>query len=297
MLTLIFSWLGLDAGAESVQLLAKGLRIVLVLTLCWGVLRFMERLLVRLRGRMPWRHRDVESERRAETLLQAIRYVVSGVVVVIALLFVLGEFGVSIAPLLATAGVAGVALGFGTQTLIKDCLNGFFLLLEDQVRQGDIIEIAGKSGMVEEITLRYVRLRDYEGAVHFVPCGSISVLSNRSRGFAYAVIDWHLGAQVDVEHAFSVLRELAAELRADPVFGPRILEDLEIAGVDELGDGKLTVRSRLKVRSLEQWSVRREFLRRLQELYEAGTLHPRENVSDARRIGSQPKPPAAHNAL
>jgi small-conductance mechanosensitive channel len=296
MLTLL-SWVGFDAGADSVQMLAKGLRIVLVLALCWGVLRILERSLVRLRSRMRWRNRDAESERRAETLLQAIRYVVSGVVVVIALLFVLGEFGVSIAPLLATAGVAGVALGFGTQTLIKDCLNGFFLLLEDQLRQGDIVEVAGKNGVVEEITLRYVRLRDYEGAVHFVPCGSISVLSNRSRGFAYAVIDLQLGAQVDVGHAFSVLREVAAGLRSDPDFGPRILEDLEIAGVDELAEGKLTVRSRLKVRSLEQLAVRREFLRRLQEQYEAGTLRPRENVSEARRISAQAKPPTAHNAL
>jgi small conductance mechanosensitive channel len=296
MLTLL-SWMGLDAGAESVQMLAKGLRIVLVLALCWGLLRALERLLMRMRGRMPWRLRDAESERRAETLLQVIRYVVSGVVVVIAVLFVLGEFGVSLAPLLATAGVAGVALGFGTQTLIKDCLNGFFLLLEDQVRQGDVIEIAGKSGMVEEITLRYVRLRDYEGVVHFVPCGSISVLSNRSRSFAYAVIDLHLGAQADVEHAFSVLRGLAAELRTDPAFGPRILEDLEIAGIDELAEGKLTLRSRLKVRSLEQWAVRHEFLRRLQEHYETGTLRARENVSDARRIDAQTKATAAHKAL
>lgn len=295
MLTLL-AWLGLDAGADSVLMLAKGLRIVLVLGLCWGMLRGLERVLLRLRTRMDWRNRDSDSEQRAETLLQVVRYVASGIVVVVAGLFVLGEFGVSIAPLLATAGVAGVALGFGTQTLIKDCLNGFFLLLEDQVRQGDVVEIAGKSGMVEEITLRYVRLRDYEGAVHFVPCGSITVLSNRSRSFAYAVIDLHLGGEADLGHAFGVLREIAAELRADAVFGPRILEDLEIAGVDEFGV-KLSVRSRLKVRSLEQMAVRREFLRRLQERYEPGTLRPRANVRDARRPAAPAAAPATDKAL
>jgi small-conductance mechanosensitive channel len=289
--------MGLDASSPSTALLATGLRVVFVLVLCWVVLRAMERLLRRLKGRMPWRTRDADSEHRAQTLLEALRYAVSAIVVVVAALFVLDQFGVSIAPLLATAGVAGVALGFGAQTLIKDCLNGFFLLLEDQVRQGDVVEVAGKSGRVEEVTLRYVRLRDYEGAVHFVPCGAITVVSNRSRGFAYAVVELHFGAQIDIERVFATLRELATELRSDPTFGPRILEDLEVDGVDELAEGKLTVKCRLKVRSLEQWAVRHEFLRRLQGRFDPGTLQARENVSDARRLGTPSPGRRAHKAL
>src|SRR5262245_12396082 len=113
--------LGLDPASESVQMLASGLRVILILSLCWLVLRYMERPLRGLRARMPWRGRDAESERRSETLLAAVRYAVSALVLVVAVLLVLGEFGVSIAPLLATAGVAGVALGFGAQTLIRDC--------------------------------------------------------------------------------------------------------------------------------------------------------------------------------
>ena len=261
--------LGLDPAAESVQMLTSGLRVVVILALAWIVLRYMERVLRKLRARMPWSVRDAESQRRSETLLQAVRYVISGAILVVAVLLVLSEFGVAIGPLLATAGVAGVALGFGAQTLIKDCLNGIFILLEDQVRQGDVIEVAGKNGTVEEVTLRYVRLRDYDGAVHFVPCGQVTTVTNRSRGYAYAVVELRMGYRSGLERVYTVLRDLAREMRSDPVYGPRILEDIEIDGIDELGTDRITVKSRFKVRSLEQWAVRREFQRRLIERFEA----------------------------
>jgi small conductance mechanosensitive channel len=288
----LLAGLGLDHYSDLAELFGSAIRVTLIIALGWATLQVLERLLRRLRGRMPWRKRDTDSEQRAETLLRAIRYVVSAVVAVVAALLVLGELGVAITPLLATAGVAGVAFGFGAQTLIKDCLNGFFLLLEDQIRQGDVVEIAGKGGLVEELTLRYVRLRDYEGAVHFIPAGSISTVTNRSRGYAYAVVDLHLGYRADIERVFELLRETAHGMRADPLLGPRILEDLEIAGVDDLGDARITVKCRFKVRSLEQWSVRREFLRRLQARFDAEgidapmpqlMLHQGEGFAETRR--------------
>jgi small conductance mechanosensitive channel len=284
--------LGQEPLAESAVLLGSALRIALFVALGWLVLSVLERMLRQLYGRMPWRKRDADSEQRAETLVRVTRYVVSAAVVVVVALLVLGELGVSIAPLLATAGVAGVALGFGAQSLVKDWLNGFFLLLEDQIRQGDVVEIAGKGGLVEEVTLRYVRLRDYEGAVHFVPAGSIATVTNRSRGYAYAVVDLRLGYRADVERVFALLRETSRAMRADPVIGPRILEDIEIAGVDELGDARMTVKCRFKVRSLEQWAVRRDFLRRLQARFEAEgfdvplvqfVLYSAERDADVRR--------------
>jgi small conductance mechanosensitive channel len=265
----LLAGLGLERFLESAEMLAAGLRIVLIIALAWFILHWLERLLRRLLGRMPWRSRDADSEQRAETLVRVIRYTGAAAVVVVAVLLVLGELGVAITPLLATAGVAGVALGFGAQTLVKDFLNGFFLLLEDQIRQGDVVEIAGKGGLVEEVTLRYVRLRDYEGAVHFVPAGSITTVSNRSRGYAYAVVDLHLEYRVDADAIFGLLREVARSMREDPLYGPRILEDLEIAGVDALDDARITVKCRIKVRSLGQWDVRREFLRRLKSRFEA----------------------------
>src|SRR5882672_11691828 len=127
--------------------------------------------------------------RRLDTVTRALRYFAGVVVVLVVGMLVLGELGISIAPILATAGVAGVAIGFGAQSLIKDYFSGFFMLIEDQIREGDVVEVAGKTGEVEEVTLRYVRLRDAEGVVYFVPNGEIKLVVNRTRNFAYALID------------------------------------------------------------------------------------------------------------
>src|SRR5213075_772718 len=165
-----------------------------------------------------------------------------------------------------TAGVAGLAIGFGAQNLIKDYFAGFFLLLEDQVRQGDVIEVAGKSGVVEDVTLRHVRLRDFDGHVHFVPNGEIKVLTNRTRGYAYATMDTGVAYTTDVDQALALLREVGAALRADADWRGRIAEDIEVQGVEQLGESAVVLRSRLKVvPAIEQWNVRREFLRRFKK--------------------------------
>ena len=291
----LLSGLGLEHLSGSAHLFVAALRIVLIAALGWFILHVLERMLRQMYSRMPWRSRDADSEQRAETLVRVIRYIAAAVVVVVVVLLILGELGVAITPLLATAGVAGVALGFGAQTLVKDFLNGFFLLLEDQIRQGDVVEIAGKGGLVEEVTLRYVRLRDYEGAVHFVPAGSIATVTNRSRGYAYAVVDLHLSYRVDTDRMFRLLREVARTMREDPLFGPRILEDLEIAGIDDLGDARITVKCRFKVRSLEQWTIRREFLRRLRMRFEAEDIDvpmPQFALYRGGRFAEARRPPA-----
>ena len=143
-------------------------------------------------------------------MASAFRYLASVVVVLVGGMLVLSELGISIAPVLATAGVAGIAIAFGAQSLIKDYFTGFFLLVEDQIRQGDVVEIAGKSGEVEEVTLRYVRLRDGDGYVHFVPNGEIKVVSNRTRTHAYANIDVGVPDDANVEAIFQAMREVGA---------------------------------------------------------------------------------------
>ena len=155
------------------------------------------------------------SSARIETLARVFRNSAAIVIVIVAGTLVLGELGISMAPILATAGVAGVAIGFGAQSLIKDYFTGFFLLLEDQVRQGDVVEVAGKAGVVEEMTLRYVRLRDGDGYVHFIPNGEIKVVSNRTRGFAHAAIDVGVDYGIDIDQALAVMREVGSALRAD----------------------------------------------------------------------------------
>jgi small conductance mechanosensitive channel len=174
-----------------------------------------------------------------------------------------------VAPILATAGIAGIAVGFGAQSLIKDYFNGFFLLVEDQLRQGDVVEIAGRGGSVEEVTLRHVRLRDFDGNLYFVPNSEIKVVLNRTRGYAQAVMDAVVKSSQKIDDAYAVMREVAAELRRDPELGPSILDEIEIAGVERWEPWGLVLRSRLKVLPHAQWRVRSEFMRRLKAAFEA----------------------------
>lgn len=242
--------------------------VVLILLLAWVALISARRLIRVFRDHMARHNANPEEIKRVETLSRVFRYAASVLIWVVAVMLILSELGISIAPILATAGVAGIAIGFGAQTLVKDYFSGLFLLLENQIRQGDVVAIADKAGLVEEVTLRYVRLRDYEGAVHFVPNSSITTVTNRSRDFAFAVIDIGVAYKEDIDRVFEVMGDAAAELRQDNTFGPRIVDDLEIAGVETWADSSVVIRCRLKTLPLEQWGVRREFLRRLKKAFD-----------------------------
>jgi small conductance mechanosensitive channel len=245
-----------------------GGRVLVILALAWLLERLARRLIRAFRDYMA-RRASADESRRVETLARVFHHIGTAIIVLVAGTLVLGELGISIAPILATAGVAGVAIGFGAQSLIKDYFNGFFLLLEDQIRQGDVVEIAGKSGLVEEINLRHVRLRDYDGHVHFVPNGEIKIVSNLTREHAYAVIDAGVAYRENAEQALEVMREVGAALRADREWSAKIVQDVEVAGVERWDDSALVLRCRLKVQPLEQWNVRREFLKRLKAAFDA----------------------------
>ena len=246
------------------------LRIVLILILAWLLQAIAARLIRLFRRYMQRKSPSLDEQARIETLARVFRNGAAVILVLVAGMLVLGELGISVAPILATAGVAGVAIGFGAQSLIKDYFNGFFLLLDDQVREGDVVEVAGKSGLVEEVTLRYVRLRDFDGHVHFVPNGEIKVVSNRTRGFAYAAVDVGVGYGVDIDQALAVLREAGQALRADAHWRAKLADDIEILGVERLGDSAVVLRCRLKVvPAIEQWNVKREFLKRVKLAFDA----------------------------
>jgi small-conductance mechanosensitive channel len=245
------------------------LRVVLIAAAAWIALGVTQRLIRLFRERLTRRLDDREQIKRAETLGRVFRYIAAVVIVVLAATLILSELGIAVAPILGAAGVIGLAVGFGAQSLVKDYFAGFFILLENQMRQGDVVEIAGKAGLVEEITLRYVRLRDYDGNVHFVSNGLITTVTNMSRGYAQSVVNVGVAYREDTDEAVAVMREIGAQLRADPVFGPKILDDLEIAGVDKWADSAVILLCRFKVQPLEQWDVRREFLRRLKKAFEA----------------------------
>jgi small conductance mechanosensitive channel len=261
-----------QALGDWMWLLESALHVVIILALTWLLLRLSRKGLARLRTHMQQDLGDRERIKRLDTLERVFRYVAAVIITLVGGMLVLSAVGISIAPILATAGVLGIAIGFGAQSLVKDYFNGFFLLLENQVRQGDVVEVAGKGGLVEEMTLRYIRLRDFEGSVHYIPNGTIDSVTNRSRGFAFALLDIGVAYREDVDEVYAVMREVAAGMRSDPELGEKIVEDLEIAGVDKWADSAVIIRCRFKVMPLEQWTVRRAFLYRLKKAFDAAGI-------------------------
>lgn len=256
-----------DLGVWS-ELSRTLLRIALILVIAWVMLALSSRVIPMLRKQLQKLTHDPEQHKRLETLGRVLRYIAAVVISLVTVMLVLSELGISIAPILASAGIVGLAIGFGAQSLVKDYFTGFFLLLENQVHQGDVVEVAGLGGLVEEVTLRYIRLHDYEGSVHFIPNGSITTVTNRSRGYAYALVDIGVAYRENIEPVFDVIREVAAEMRADATFGPLILDDLDLAGVDAWADSAVTIRFRIKVQPLQQWTVKRAFLLRLKNEFD-----------------------------
>jgi moderate conductance mechanosensitive channel len=259
-------WISLGSAAASL------LRITLILLFAWLLVSVLQRAVNTLRLRIEGRLDDREATKRAETLGRVFRYLIAVVVSLIAGMLVLSEMGVSVAPILGAAGVVGLAVGFGAQSLVKDFFTGFFLLLENQIRQGDVVKLDGHAGMVEEVTLRYVQLRDYDGNVHYVPNGTISTVVNMTRGFSNAVMDIGVAYRENVEDVMKVMRTVGEALRQDESFGPRIMADLEIAGVDSWGDSAVTIRCRFRTLPLEQWGVKREYLKRLKAAFDAAGI-------------------------
>lgn len=258
---------------------ATGGRILLIAVLTLLALRTIHRVVPQLRELLVARQETTEDGQRVRTLSRVIRYVLTVAVTLLGAMLVLGELGISVAPILGAAGVIGIAVGFGAQSLVKDYFTGFFLLLENQLRIGDVVDAGGKSGTVEELTLRYLRLRDYSGNVHYIPNGNITVVTNMSLGFAYAVIDIGVAYAERIDEVVALMRRVGETLRTDPSFAGRILEPLEVAGVEQWADSAVVIRCRFKVAPLEQWSVRREYLARIKAAFdEAGVEIPFPHV-------------------
>lgn len=237
--------------------------------------KVMLRVLGGFFGTLVRRSDSAEQQRRIETLGRVARHTLSLVIVVVTILIVLNTLGISIAPILGAAGVAGVAIGFGAQSLVKDFFSGVFLLLENQIRVGDVVEVAGKSGVVESMTLRRIQLRSVDGAVHYVSNGLITTVTNFSTEFAYAVVDVGVAYKEDIDQVFQVMRLTASEMKSVEPFSNTVIGDLEILGVDQWAESAIMIRCRMKTQPLQQWATRREFLKRLKAAFdEAGISIP-----------------------
>jgi moderate conductance mechanosensitive channel len=210
-----------------------------------------------------------ETSKRAETLSRLLRQTVAVAVWVTTGLVILRELGVEIAPVLASAGVAGLAVGFGAQNLVRDIISGFFLILENQVRVGDVAIINGTGGLVEQINLRTIVLRDLTGTVHVFPNGTVSTLANLTQVWSAHVFEIGVAYKEDTDRVVEVIRRVGRELKADETFGPLILEDMEVFGVDAFGDSAVVIKGRIKTTPIQQWTVGREFLRRVKKAFDA----------------------------
>ncbi|MGH7340821.1 MAG: mechanosensitive ion channel family protein [Candidatus Rokuibacteriota bacterium] len=209
----------------------------------------------------------LERTKRAQTITRILQKSLSMVIAGMAGLMILRELDIDITPVLTGAGIAGLAIGFGAQTLVRDVISGFFLILEDQVRVGDVAVVNGQGGLIEQVNLRTIVLRDEAGTVHIFPNGEVKTLANMSKDFSYYVLTIGLGYDQDVEGAIEAMRAAGETLLNDPEFRPHILDPLEIFGIDAFEPGQLVVKARIKTVPLRQWVVGRELRKRIARVF------------------------------
>ncbi|MDX5584294.1 MAG: mechanosensitive ion channel family protein [Aureibaculum sp.] len=210
----------------------------------------------------------LESEKRINTLMSIVWGIVKIILIATIAMIILQKFGVNIAPILASAGIIGLAVGFGAQELVRDVISGFFILLENQVRTGDIAIINGTGGLVEDIQLRTITLRDLSGVVHIFQNGKIDSLSNRTKVWSAAVFDIGVAYKEDVQQVMDIMKKTGEQLKLDPEFKDKIIEPIEILGLDQFADSALVIKARLKTKPSMQWIVTREYNKRLKVAFD-----------------------------
>jgi moderate conductance mechanosensitive channel len=253
----------------------SGLRVILIAVIAYALVRATSLLVRRFEHDVSQGTSldALERAKRARTLGSLVHNVSSVSITIVGVLLILDQLGVNITPVLTGAGIAGLAVGFGAQTLVRDIISGFFLILENQVRVGDVAAINGVAGLVEDITLRTIVLRDEEGAVHVFPNGAINTLANRSKDFSYYVITLAIPYNEDFDRIAALLLETGDELRRDQRLGPFILEPIEIMGLDNFADWSMQMKLRIKTVPLKQWDVGRELRRRIRRAFDAAGVH------------------------
>lgn len=261
-----FDWLSQGIGQRVVGSLISITAALIITQLIWRVVSGSIR---RYLERTDSDGNTIERSRRVRTLLPLLRLVVRVVLTVMVVLIVLSELGVNIAPLLAGAGVVGIAVGFGAQKLVQDVITGIFILIEDTISLGDVVRIGSLSGVVEGMSIRALKLRDASGNLHSIPFSSVDSVTNMSKDFAFAVFDVGVAYAEDVDRVIGVLEELGADMKAESPWSERITEPLEILGLDRFEASSVVIKARFKTQPLQQWSVMREFNRRMKKRFDA----------------------------
>lgn len=247
----------------------SGLRIVAISIVMIIALAILKRAMDRFRKLYEGTLSIEAQVKRVDTITHVIRDVARVVILAVGGMMILSEIGVDLKPILAAAGLGGLAIGFGAQSLVKDMISGFFILLEDSIQVGDVVEIAGVSGLVEEVKLRTITLRDLSGNVHVVPNGVIDKVKNMTKVYAFYLFDVGVAYRENVDEVMVVLHEIAEELRDDLQFKDDILEPLEMLGVDQFADSAVIIKCRIKTKPIKQWRIGREMNRRIKKTFDA----------------------------
>jgi moderate conductance mechanosensitive channel len=259
-------WIATPTGSAIARGVVNVLVIVSIALLVWELLSAgIERYL----AARDSDGNEITRGQRALTLLPLLRNVVMVSLAVLVTLTVLSEIGVNIGPLIAGAGILGLAIGFGAQTFVKDVITGFFILIEDAVGVGDIVILGGYKGKVEAISIRSIQLRDLQGDVHRIPFSEVTSTTNRSKVYSFASFDIGVAYREDVDHCMNVIREVGAEMRKEPNFASMITEDIEIMGVQSFDDSAVVIRARIKVLPGKQLGVQRAFNRLIKNRFDA----------------------------
>jgi small-conductance mechanosensitive channel len=260
-----FSWFG--RGQLGARLIGSLVSMALTIAVAVTVWEIANAAIQRHLNKLS---RDAQAARsaRVRTLLPMLRTVLSGTIVIFVALNILTEIGVNVAPLIAGAGVVGLAIGFGSQTLVRDVITGAFLLFEDAVAVGDVVQLGGLSGVVEQLSIRSIKLRAVDGSVHIIPFGAVTTVTNMTRDFGFAVLDVNVAYGEQTDRVVEVLKEIAAEVRQDAKFGPMIRDDIEVMGVERLAESGVTIRARVKTEPASRWAIGREFNRRIKQRFD-----------------------------
>lgn len=254
-----------DSGAA---FLGSLVTILLILLLSFGGWELASARIERYLSATDSEGNVIERSARAKTLLPLLRNILLVAMVVVVGMVILSELGVNIAPLLAGAGVIGLAVGFGAQKLVQDIITGAFILFENTISVGDVVSVGGHAGLVEGMSVRTIRLRDLSGTVHTIPFSAVDKISNLTKDFSYYVLDVGVAYREDTDAVVKVCEEIVEEMRQDPVYGKEILEPLEVLGVDRFADSAVIVKSRIKTKPIQQWFVGREFNRRMKKRFD-----------------------------
>lgn len=250
------------------QLIFTSSRILLVLLLAWLGMVILRKILSQLEQRLLKQGKTAgeppsESEKRVETLIRLIRQAALIVLWLTTILVLLKEIGVDVGPILASAGIVGLAVGFGAQNLVRDFISGFFFILENQVRVGDVAIVNGTGGLVERVNFRTIVLRDLGGVVHIFPNGTVSTLSNLTNDWSAYVFDIGIAYKENTDQVIEVMTGVGSEMKQDAILGSFMLEEPEIFGVDKFDNSAVVIKGRIKTKPIRQWQVGREYLRRI----------------------------------